>query len=148
MFKIVMIREWAWKYYRDCYIMRLGREKSKKRNVVVFLIALPISKTLESFWLLLTPWSCECVNWVSQRVTNKFLDYNMLLNGLSLLNIEIHNANKGQTTADFFILRSSQTGQVAFVVPMRRLAGLSSVLSDCLSQGNCRWDRRFPLLLS
>lgn len=71
-------------------------------------------------------------------MTNKFLDYNMLLNGLSLLNIEIHNANKGQTTADFFILRSSQTGQVAFVVPMRRLAGLSSVLSDCLSQGNCR----------
>jgi len=35
-------------------------------------------------------------------VTNKFLDYNMLLNSLSLLKVEIHNANKGQTTAGIF----------------------------------------------
>lgn len=38
-------------------------------------------------------------------MTNKFLDYNTLLNCLSLLKIEIHNANKGQTTADIFFYK-------------------------------------------
>lgn len=68
-------------------------------------MALTISKVLERFWLLLTSWSCENANWVFQRVTNKFLDYNMLLNCLSLLNIEIHNANKGQTTAAIYFYK-------------------------------------------
>lgn len=99
----------------------ISKGKEKERRIVV----INCFKIFERFWPLLTSWSCEKVNWVSQRVTNKFLGCNMLLNCLSVLNIEIHNANKEQATGVFF-LESSKHGQVVFTLPMRSQPWLGS----------------------
>lgn len=60
-----------------------------------------VSKLPETFCLLFL--ESEKFNWVFQTVTNKFLDYYMLLNCSSLPTTEIHYANKRQATAGILL---------------------------------------------